>query len=160
MHIYLVCFLRKVSDFALFFAGSALDVHFDTKCIRTFCLCNLHWNLDITNKSVDPFCSLYRIIHYIKCNMISKSSRWELGLVHYIAKFTISRFVIFRFECIQCHTHLNLGVCAHWNVPVECFTRKKIMQHDSMKNDESNCGFELFCKNFSLSTISEIFFTT
>ena len=47
----------------------------------------------------NPFCSLYRIIHYIKCNMLSKSSKWELGFVHYIAKFTISRFVISRFEC-------------------------------------------------------------
>ena len=45
------------------------------------------------------FCSLYRIIHYVKCNMLSKSSKWELDFVHYIAKFTISRFVISRFEC-------------------------------------------------------------
>ena len=27
----------------------------------------------------DPFCSLHRIIHYIKCNMHCKSSKWELG---------------------------------------------------------------------------------
>ena len=47
----------------------------------------------------DPFCSLYRIIHYIKCNMLSKSSEQELGFVHYISKFTISRFIISRFEC-------------------------------------------------------------
>ena len=33
--------------------------------------------------------------------MLSKSSKWELGLVHYIAKFTISRFVISRFEFIS-----------------------------------------------------------
>ena len=39
------------------------------------------------------------VVHYIKCNMPSKSSKWELGFVHYIAKFTISRFVISRFEC-------------------------------------------------------------
>ena len=32
--------------------------------------------------------------------MLSKSSKWDLGLVHYITKFTISRFVILRFECI------------------------------------------------------------
>ena len=32
--------------------------------------------------------------------MFSKSSKWELGLVHYIPKFTISRFVISKFECI------------------------------------------------------------
>ena len=31
--------------------------------------------------------------------MTSKSSKWELGFVHYITKFTISRFVISRFEC-------------------------------------------------------------
>ena len=52
----------------------------------------LQSNLDIANKFVNPFCSLYRIIHYIKCNMLSKSWKCELGFVHYIAKFTISRF--------------------------------------------------------------------
>ena len=31
--------------------------------------------------------------------MSSKSSKWELGFDHYIVKFTISRFVISRFEC-------------------------------------------------------------
>ena len=29
----------------------------------------------------------------------TKSSKWELGFVHSITKFTISRFVISRFEC-------------------------------------------------------------
>ena len=48
---------------------------------------------------LDPFCSLYRIIQFIKCNMLSKSSKWELSFVHYISKFTILRFVISRFEC-------------------------------------------------------------
>ena len=38
--------------------------------------------------------------------MFSKSSKWELGLVHYIAKFTISRFIISRFECILIFTML------------------------------------------------------
>ena len=33
--------------------------------------------------------------------MPSKSSKWELGFVHYIAKFTILRFVIPRFECTK-----------------------------------------------------------
>ena len=28
--------------------------------------------------------------------MVSESSKWELGFVHYIKKFTISRFVISR----------------------------------------------------------------
>ena len=32
--------------------------------------------------------------------MISKSSKWQLGFVHNIAKCTILRFVISRFECI------------------------------------------------------------
>ena len=32
--------------------------------------------------------------------MLSSSLKWEPGLVHYIVKFTISRFVISRFECI------------------------------------------------------------
>ena len=32
--------------------------------------------------------------------MFSKSSEWELGFVYNIAKFTISRLVILRFECI------------------------------------------------------------
>ena len=32
----------------------------------------------------DPFCSLYWIFHYIKCNMLSRSSKWEMGLIHYI----------------------------------------------------------------------------
>ena len=37
-----------------------------------------------------PFGSLYRIIHYIKCDMLSKSLKWELGFcslyheIHYI----------------------------------------------------------------------------
>ena len=33
--------------------------------------------------------------------MLGKSSKWELGFVHYIAKFTISRFAISRFECMS-----------------------------------------------------------
>ena len=46
------------------------------------------------------------MIHNIKCNMLSKSSQSELGFVHYIAKFTISRFVISRFECTKKEHHL------------------------------------------------------
>ena len=30
--------------------------------------------------------------------MLSKTSKWELGFVHYIAKFTILRFTISKFE--------------------------------------------------------------
>ena len=40
------------------------------------------------------------MIHYIKCIMPGKSSKWELGFVHYITKFTMSRFVILRFKCM------------------------------------------------------------
>ena len=43
--------------------------------------------------------AVYERIWYIKCNILSKSSKWKLGSVHYIAKFTILRFVISRFEC-------------------------------------------------------------
>ena len=32
--------------------------------------------------------------------MLSKSSKWELGSVHYIATFTILRLPISRFECV------------------------------------------------------------
>ena len=40
-------------------------------------------------------------VHHIICNMLSNSSKWELGFVHYITKFTILRFVISRFEWIS-----------------------------------------------------------
>ena len=33
--------------------------------------------------------------------MLSKSSKWELGFVHYIKKFIILRFDISRFLCIR-----------------------------------------------------------
>ena len=36
--------------------------------------------------------------------MLSKSSKWEMGFVHNIAKFTIARIVISKFECT---TYLN-----------------------------------------------------
>ena len=40
--------------------------------------------------------------------MLSKFSKWELGFVHYIAKFTILRlFVISRFEYIALLFQLN-----------------------------------------------------
>ena len=32
--------------------------------------------------------------------MLRNSSKWELGLVHYITKFTISRFAILKFEIL------------------------------------------------------------
>ena len=68
---------------------------------QTNSLLLFHSNLDIVNKSVRPF--LFTILNnsYIS-NVIclpSKSSKWELGFVHYIMKFTILRFIILRFEC-------------------------------------------------------------
>ena len=40
--------------------------------------------------------------------MLSKSSKWEMGFVHNIAKFTMSRFVISKFECSSSTTtYLN-----------------------------------------------------
>ena len=46
-------------------------------------------------------------VHYIKCKILSKSWKWELGFVRYIKKFTISRFVISRFECTYYNTLLT-----------------------------------------------------
>ena len=74
--------------------------HWFFKAIFPLFAITVHPSLDLMNEAHQtPFCSLYRIIHYIKCYMLSKSSNWGLGLVHYIAKFTISMFVISRFEC-------------------------------------------------------------
>ena len=43
--------------------------------------------------------------------MVSKSSKWELDFVHYIAKFTKSRFAISRFESSNnlVGTKMNVG---------------------------------------------------
>ena len=62
----------------------------------------------------------YYLFHYIKYNMLSKSSKWEMGFVHYITKFTILRFVISRFECTQKNTRKLLcpnciGICKFIN---------------------------------------------
>ena len=71
-----------------------------------FTLCDILSNLDIANKSVRTLLFTTYIekltISNVICLLvnISKSSKWELGLVHYITKFTISRFVISRFECL------------------------------------------------------------
>ena len=74
------------------------------------CYLSVHSNLDLTNKSVRPFLFTISKNHYIKFNMLSKSSKWELGFVHYIAKFTISRFVISKFECIWNFLQWNMRV--------------------------------------------------
>ena len=50
----------------------------------------------------------------MKCNVLSKSSKWEMGFVHYIARFTISRFIISRFEYILCIWRLSTS---HPNCP-------------------------------------------
>ena len=55
---------------------------------------------------LDPFYSLYPIIQYIKCNMLSKS----LGFVHYIL-----RFVILKFEC----TKIWVGGGGEWRQQVQ-----------------------------------------
>ena len=84
--------------------------HFGYTVIRPFKIRKsfIPSNLDITNKSVRPFLfTIYRIIHYIKCNMLSKSSKRELALVHYIAKFTKSRVVISRFGILLLFTYLH-----------------------------------------------------
>ena len=50
--------------------------------------------------------------------MLSKSSKWELSFVHYIAKFTISRFVIVsRFSYFKYNTmanHTLSGINCHF----------------------------------------------
>ena len=48
--------------------------------------------------------------------MLRKSSKWELGFVHYIVKFTISRFVISRFEC----TEVSCGLACDAEKKVNC----------------------------------------
>ena len=71
-----------------------------TLCSIVWLVIFVHSNLVVVNKTIRPFLftisnnSLYQM--YI---LLSKSSKWELGFVQYFAKFTISRFVISRFEC-------------------------------------------------------------
>ena len=65
------------------------------------------------NKSVRPF--MFTISNnslYIKCNMLSKTLKWELGFVHYIAKFTILRFIKSRSSIMlfQKCTEINDGI--------------------------------------------------
>ena len=89
--------------------------------------CNnqIHSNFDITNKSIRPFLftTLNISLYQIKCNMLSKSSKWELGFVHYITKFTILRFVISKFECTyfqrqKIQNKLTEGVGFPWMIHV------------------------------------------
>ena len=58
--------------------------------------------------------------------MHSISSKWELGFVHYITKFTISRFVISWFECIC----WSKWVMIIWNIgcnPFSVFVSDSLM---------------------------------
>ena len=92
--------------------------HYVFSYMRYFCILGLvHPNLDIANKSVRPF--LFTIsndsLYHIKCNMLSKFSKWELGFVHYIAKFSILRFTISRFEYTLYFT-IRCGRSAIWIV--------------------------------------------
>ena len=63
----------------------------------------VHSNLNITNKSIRPF-------------LFTKSSKWDLGFVYYILKFTISRFecsivfkivITFRLKVLVCNIYLD-----------------------------------------------------
>ena len=64
------------------------------------------------------------MIHYFKCNMLSKSSKWELGLLYFIEKFTISRFIISRFE--QWHKQNDDGCfCGRFGVLMSFLRRLK-----------------------------------
>ena len=88
---------------------------------KSYCI-YIHSNLDIVNKFVRHF--LFTILNnslYIKCNMLSKSSKWGLGFVHYMAKFTILRFVISRFECI-CNSRdfIFTYLCINWSIEYIC----------------------------------------
>ena len=92
-------------------------------------------------------CSLYRIIYYIKCKMLSKSSKWELDLVHYIAKFTISRFECI-YNLLRVQTRCLLLILnyilptyvGHPKVWLECLlawsTKNNAIQHSSRRFDQ------------------------
>ena len=92
----------------IYLPNSTLQICFSIKFWAYLCDYFLYWiiypikysqTLIQRTSLSNPFCSLCSIIHYNKCNMPSKSSKWELSFVKYIAKFTISKFVISRFEC-------------------------------------------------------------
>ena len=75
--------------------------------------------------------------------MLSKSSKWELGFVHYIAKFTISRLVISRFECtvshvtfFYCFSLLNLISILQFHV----FFFQKLTDEDCLLRPQSQFG--------------------
>ena len=92
---------------------------------------------------MEPFCSLYRIIHNIKCNMLSKSSKWELCFIYYIVKFTISRFVISRFVIsrFECTSHVWQVVSRNTTQALEarpfCLLARYIFVH--IVYNKNNC---------------------
>ena len=58
--------------------------------------------------------------------MHSKSSKWELGFVHYIAKFPISRFIISRFEYIYFHinhVYIKILECKVFQIRLQAGTQ-------------------------------------
>ena len=57
--------------------------------------------------------------------MLSKSLKQVLGFVHYIAKFTISRFVILRFECKRQIN--NLCMCTWPIMQVKFFSSQTLI---------------------------------
>ena len=62
--------------------------------------------------------------------MLSKFSKWELGFVHYIAKFTISRFVISSFEC----TFIRYSKTSHRRIQSAPNSEQKVQSY-SLKNE-------------------------
>ena len=69
--------------------------------------------------------------------MTGKSSKWKLGLVHYTAKFTISRFVISKFECMYLccqhqiegfvfYTSLQLVSYCNHNLTINMTSKKEL----------------------------------
>ena len=70
--------------------------------------------------------------------MVSKSSKWELDFVHYIAKFTKLRFAISRFECTFKKKKNSKGYF---------FSQKRVEQ-----NEQKVGGAELEDRKLSLYT--------
>ena len=73
---------------------------------------HIYSNLDIANKSTMPFLfTIYWIIHYIKCNVISKSSKWEMSFLHYIEVHYIKVWVYLNFHFLYLRNRTTLEVC-------------------------------------------------
>ena len=65
--------------------------------------------------------------------MLSKFSKWQLGFVHYIAKFTILKFTISRFECttyvVDVHMHKAKWHCNINSSTKPCFGMPSTKAH-------------------------------